>query len=889
MSKQEINIQNNSGTINIYNTENEEDKENKKISMAAVDKYSSPLTADIMLSPWGENLYRVSFLLKNDLIGQVLQRNYITFKTKESAKEFFTNLASDIDGFKKQAELGRKHSVLIVADIWNLMQNYEKKYSVINQPESLDLRKRYNSDSSHENFVDAKPYGLVFHDVENHFHQHEGIVKKAGKESNWDYEIENLPEHNINVVSEINSYNKYLSEIGREMLDCSIGLTENVNEEKLKIAAQLALPRYSDIDISKNQKTKILLALKSIFNSNVNIDNWILLNNNIIERISETLGEMGMNYYASKYKKITQDDYDVFIFDADKTLWDGEKAYEMNSPFTFEENTVTDSNGKKIVLKDGVRSMLAGLFYKDKKIGLISHSEKSGVQYQDQPVIQILKGFNILGYFKEMIVIAHDFPKSMFIPNEKRVLFVDDDIRNIIDVTDNTNADATLPEDVVYNPNNLEENIVNEESVKVSSILEHVKDFIPLYVYANPHLLKKDDKYWEQKEKDVLDEYWYSSEEIDTGEFQQFLETMVSNGIQENTTLEPVNRSIPPTTSSLSVLLKLTESGKKKVISSYSKISGRPRIKAKEIPDKPKGKGHYELDHKIPRWKKGTDTKENLEWVKKDKHKKKTKEEGSYEYGGKDRHKRLKKEKGKEGYSDYQSETAKTKIKKEREELGERAFSEKQRERAKKRWSKHSSTRLDSMKISSWIMDKNGLSRLTAGELDVLFAVQEHPLFEKIIDKKSGEVFLEKIKDLVWNLDELFIDAFLMSSDEEFKNYCKNKSENENISYVDCLKGEVEEYQVSSSKINGEHIVLDVIRFLEPKLQELLTVAQSANDDDERIEIFNAGARNIYEKALIFKEQEIKDATDLHDVSFTDTMKFKEKLHLDEYNNPTKV
>ena len=71
MSKQEINIQNNTGTINIYNSpESKNGEEERKISMAAVDKYSSPLTASISLTPWGNKNHRVSFLLRNDLFYQ---------------------------------------------------------------------------------------------------------------------------------------------------------------------------------------------------------------------------------------------------------------------------------------------------------------------------------------------------------------------------------------------------------------------------------------------------------------------------------------------------------------------------------------------------------------------------------------------------------------------------------------------------------------------------------------------------------------------------------------------------------------------------------------------------------------------------------------------------
>jgi hypothetical protein len=336
--------------------------------------------------------------------------------------------------------------------------------------------------------------------------------------------------------------------------------------------------------------------------------------------------------------------------------------------------------------------MLAGLTMKEKRIGLISHSEKEGMDYQDQPVIKLLKGFGILKYFNEMIVIAKELPKSMFIPNEKRILFVDDDVENLFDVVENTEADGALPENIVYNPKSIEESVEKTGTVLVKDLLKYEEDFMPLYVMAEPEqtfFKRKDETYWEEKERDILDQFWYSSDNIKQEDFQIFLEEMKNNGIGSDSVLETIqNESVGPMFSSgINVMIKLTDSGRKKITANSFIEAGRPRIKSKEIPKKPNGKKKYELDHKKPRWKGGKDTKDNLHWVEKDKHKEKTKNEGSYEYGGVDRHKKLK-SKGKENYTEYQRNTGKAKVQKEREEIGEKAFSEKQRERAKKRWKK---------------------------------------------------------------------------------------------------------------------------------------------------------------------------------------------------------
>ncbi len=694
-SKQEINIQNNTGTINIYNTpESEENKEQKKISMAAVDKYSSPLTASITLTPWGDKYHRVSFLLRNDLIGQVLQRNYIVFNEKTAAKEFYDKLVGDMESFKKQAEVDRKHNVLIVADIWDLMTKYEKKYSVIEPPESGDLTIRTDVPEVHHYFQGAKPYGLVFHDIEKHFPSHEGIVKSASKPADWSYNIEKLSEYKPDILSEIKNINSIFAETGKAMNRVADRIVSEPTPENLRELASACISNCLDTKMGKDTKTKILLALKPLLRlrDNDSINKWSESNTSTLLKISESLKRMAVDYSSTGYKKITQDDYDVFIFDADQTLWEGDPAYKFESPISVDGDIARDTEGHELRLKDGVRDMLAGLVMKEKRVGLVSHSEKEGVDFQDQPVILLLKKFNILKYFNEMVVVAQDFPKSIFIPSEDRVLFIDDEIDNLIDVVDHTNADGALPQNTIYSPATVEESIKLTGTVLVKNELKYGQDFIPLIVRAEPEefiLKRRDQAYWEEKEREILDQFWYPSDKIKEEEFQNFLDNMVNNGIRSNTMLEIADDvdSIPMFASNLNILIKLTDTGRQKLSPNSYTEAGRPRIKSKEIPDKPKGNGKYQLDHKKPRWKGGTDTKDNLQWIDEKKHKEKTKDEGSYEYGGKDRHKKLK-NKGKEEYSKYQSDTGKAKVEKERKELGEKAFSEKQRERAKKRWKK---------------------------------------------------------------------------------------------------------------------------------------------------------------------------------------------------------
>ena len=165
-----------------------------------------------------------------------------------------------------------------------------------------------------------------------------------------------------------------------------------------------------------------------------------------------------------------------------------------------------------------------------------------------------------------MVVIDHNIPKSVFIPKEGETLFIDDDIRNVIDVSQNTHADV----------------------VKADNI------------------------------------DWYRN--------------------------------------------------------------AAHYVKEKNRPEKPKDGKDYELDHKNPRWRGGNDSKENLQWVDKDKHKNKTKDEGSFQEGGNKRHRKLKE--NKDEYKEYQKGCGEKRQEKLRKELGEKGYSKQQSEIAKKRWNK---------------------------------------------------------------------------------------------------------------------------------------------------------------------------------------------------------
>lgn len=55
------------------------------------------------------------------------------------------------------------------------------------------------------------------------------------------------------------------------------------------------------------------------------------------------------------------------VFDADKTLWDHHNISDFSPPLTVKDDTVTDNEGRKLTLFEGVRETLAEL----KSLGLI--------------------------------------------------------------------------------------------------------------------------------------------------------------------------------------------------------------------------------------------------------------------------------------------------------------------------------------------------------------------------------------------------------------------------------------------------------------------------------------------------------------------------------------
>jgi hypothetical protein len=619
MSDQKITIQNNTGTVNIYNNGDDvkKDKNSETISIAAIDKYSSPLKAHVEMSRWGKKMHRVSFLMENPLLGQVVQQNYLTYKDKKEARDVFDSVIAMMHGFKEKAEEDLIHSAILLPQIWKKMATYEDD---LHKPEADDLSYRFHNQEAIEN-VSEMPPGLLLHPVNEHFPGHGGIVdasssglKKFASKQNG-----------IKQLRIIDSYNQ------EKRLSYLNGFLEEWDDKKFNFLkfATLMTPLQHERSEIRNIKRESILKIRPLFYEQ-NKEKWTVANGEKIDEAISMMGEYAIDP-ALNSKKIDIGKYDLFIFDADRTIWEGDvPAMAMEEPFQYEDgDTIIDSKGQRISLMEGVREILVGLRAIGKDVGLVSKSEKEGVDYQDQPVIKMLQTFGLLDVFNEMIVVERTIPKSAFIPSGERVLFIDDEIDNLEDVKEHSEADAIEAEEFLDHPFDLEDEWINE-------------DIEPI---------------------DVI--------ELKEGETEEDLENWLG---REDEIFFPIEENVY-----VRARVKVADQ------LDWKKVAKRDYIPRSEHPDKPKDGKDYELDHKKPKNKGGKDKKDNLQWIEKNKHKEKSQNEGSFIDGG-DKKVKHEKSKGKEKYKTYQKSCGESKQKKDREELGEEGYSKQQSEIAKKRW-----------------------------------------------------------------------------------------------------------------------------------------------------------------------------------------------------------
>ena len=649
MSSQNITIQKNTGTINFYNKDDDAKKTAETVTIAAVDKYSTPLRAEIEMTPWGENMHRVSFLMKNDLLGQVLQQNYLTYKKEEKAKEVYDKVIEAMKEFKTKAEKGNIHSAILTPLIWHKMAGFE---SELKSPESKDLEYRFHNPEIHEDFMGATPRGLVIHPVEDHFPEHENIVsagtvrfKKIGVDKHGSeiyVKIEGMSKTANKINNKINIIKKEANKKIKAFNELNNKWNHGVFDYEKFVTSMDILPW--DNKSTKEIKRRALLKIRPMLSYGDPIK-WASMNKIKVDDAINVMGEYVFEE-LSQTEEINIDDYDLFIFDADLTIWDGVPGSKMEVPFTKNGNTVIDANGQEITLKDGVREVLISLREMGKDVGLISKSEKEGVDYQDQPIISILKEFGLLEIFNEMIVIDREIPKSAFIPKNRRAIFIDDDIENLQDVQDHSDAD-----------------VMDASVAKFSKedILDFDSDIEPLEVI-------------ELKEGETLESLgdWADGDDEILIPVQNNVVIRARIKSPEEKFDEEEHEHMPAASND------------------WYKVSKRDYIPKSERPEKPDDRKEYELDHIKSKNKGGSDKKENLQWIEKDKHKKKSQESGDFKDGG-DKKVKHEKSKGKRKYKEYQENAGKSRQQSERDEIGEKSYSEVQRNRARKRWSSEKS------------------------------------------------------------------------------------------------------------------------------------------------------------------------------------------------------
>ena len=147
-------------------------------------------------------------------------------------------------------------------------------------------------------------------------------------------------------------------------------------------------------------------------------------------------------------KKLSSE-YDIFMFDLDRTIFDtytknGEPiwAKQMIQPFIhFDESLIGDDCESQCELQPGIHSVLEYLNSNGNKVGFISRGGVYNLDYEKQPSIVLLKMFGIYDYFsfKKLMLYKTDVKANHLSEIGKCVFFDDmdkdlDAAKNIPDV-----------------------------------------------------------------------------------------------------------------------------------------------------------------------------------------------------------------------------------------------------------------------------------------------------------------------------------------------------------------------------------------------------------------------------------------------------------------------
>lgn len=672
MGNQTINIEKiqSGATVNIFNNSDKEDLNKKSISFSAIDKYSSPLSAELVLSDWSnKGMKKISFRLQNDLLSQVIESNNLVLKNEKEARRVFDKIVYILEELKKESEAKLIHSAILTPRIRSIISQIEQDESCLEKPESNDILMRFKHENALTNL--GIPEGLLTYDP-NHFPSHEGIVKSASLSSGF------LKIASPAAKSSMETFNSILEKWSNKEFD---------TESYLKAMAITA----NDSREERNIKRASLSRIRPLFASNDN--SWAIRN---AEKIEESIDDLGkVTLIKSEESRVVDfNSYDTFIFDADKTIWECEvPAGKTLSPYKKIDDMVEDSNGNKFKLRDGIEKIIKILFKAEKELGVVSRSEKKDEdRYEKQPIVLILKEFDLLKYFHKMIVAAADLPKSVFMPSDDRTIFIDDELENLEEVEEHSDADVINAEDL-----DLEEiarDIFGEDKpievieLKDGETPEDFKGWAKedeVVAILGDRLMIKAKKNSVIKTASLTDEF---GEEIT---IQKALDLRRKAAEDEKMSRVPAEGLISLCSFGENWYKTAKEIGEnciedeEEIVCEADGVMNWYKIARTGVCAKCGKHGKVEHDHKLPAHRGGSDSDKNFQWLCPACHLKKSRGEGSLSDGGNDRINQLKHDKNK-SFSTYQKETGEARVATERAEIGEKAFSKLQSERSLARW-----------------------------------------------------------------------------------------------------------------------------------------------------------------------------------------------------------
>jgi len=282
-------------------TTKESNKDLAVVKIAAMDKYSSPLEAQIILSPWGD-MSRVSLLVTNELIGQVIQQNYMVYASKDKARDDFKKIVVLMNEYKDRAEKELIHSMVLSSQMRRDMMNFKGDMT---PPESDDLYLRYQNPESMTALETGIPPGLLTYD-HNHFPMHNGIVREASK-NKTDF---------FKTAQNVEGLWKDEDRSNKDFIRmfCQLMFKEPEDSHSMSVIKKASLVNIRPLLSNFQKKSDEWLGL------------WMEANSDRVQAAIDSSYALALQKIADLKapENIELKNYDLFLFDADFTLWDSD-------------------------------------------------------------------------------------------------------------------------------------------------------------------------------------------------------------------------------------------------------------------------------------------------------------------------------------------------------------------------------------------------------------------------------------------------------------------------------------------------------------------------------------------------------------------------------------